>query len=209
MLGTGGAPQTQWKLKGRHAAFLSHFKRECAMEARYFQSNLADLLGCDVFLDSDDLTDLRKLLQHVKESDVLLLFQTKGLFTRPWCLLEVYTAVEAMVPIVTVNVKGFHPYDFEDALRCLTFLDTELEKRNPGASKLLADHGVDVVDCAHKLSSVVPNIISVDFNPSGSRNNIMACLLDVVDSMQRAVPAEVTTTREEFLAKRGSPDDDA
>ena len=33
----------------------------------------------------------------------------------------------------------------------------------------------------------------------------MACLLDVVESMRRAVPLEVGTTREEFLAKRGEP----
>jgi hypothetical protein len=117
------------------------------------------MLRCDVFLDSDDLTDLSKLLQHVKESDVLLLFQTANLFTRPWCLLEVYAAVMHKVPIVTVNVKGFHPYDYGDATHLLTFLDSELDKRNPGASKLLAEHGVDITDCAYVLSKIIPNII--------------------------------------------------
>ena len=36
-----------------------------------------------IFLDSDDLSDLNKLLTHVKQSKVLILFQTDGVLTRP------------------------------------------------------------------------------------------------------------------------------
>ena len=49
----------------------------------------------EIFLDSDDLMDLRDLLEHVKTSDVLLLFQTKSVLQRPWCLLELFAAIEA------------------------------------------------------------------------------------------------------------------
>ena len=64
------------------------------------------MLGTDaVFLDSDDLKDLRELLVAVRESDCLLLFQSSGVLTRPWCLLEIYHAVLAHVPIITINVR--------------------------------------------------------------------------------------------------------
>ena len=41
----------------------------------------------EVFLDSDNLTDLRQLLVHVRESDCLVLMHTQGVLSRPWCLL--------------------------------------------------------------------------------------------------------------------------
>lgn len=42
----------------------------------------------DVFLDSDDLSDLRNLLQHVMQTKVLVLLQTKSVLTRPWVIIE-------------------------------------------------------------------------------------------------------------------------
>ena len=55
------------------AAFLSHYKLECGTEARLVQLQLRPIIGKnpfeasshEVFLDSDDLSDLRNLLQHV------------------------------------------------------------------------------------------------------------------------------------------------
>ena len=77
------------------------------MEARHVQVALEKMLGAPVFLDSDDLSDLRLLLSdHVHNSDVMILFQTKGVLTRPYCLLELYQALQSQVPIVAVNVVG-------------------------------------------------------------------------------------------------------
>ena len=76
------------------------------MEARHCASELEQTLGAPVFLDSDDLTDLRELLEQVRESDVLLFFQSRSVLERPYCLLELHTAVTAGVPIVAVNVRG-------------------------------------------------------------------------------------------------------
>lgn len=52
------------------------------MEARHMKVELERTLGAPLFLDSDDLKDLRLLLESVRESDVLLLLQSKGLLTR-------------------------------------------------------------------------------------------------------------------------------
>ena len=52
------------KPKKAYSAFVSHYKAEAAMEARYLQGELeAALPGRRVFLDSDDLHDLRLLKQ--------------------------------------------------------------------------------------------------------------------------------------------------
>ena len=118
-------------------AFVSHMKAEAAMEARFLQTELESRHEDEVvFLDSDDLKDLRRLGQHVEESDALVLLQSAEVLLRPWCLFELCTAINSGVPIVAVAVasKG---YDFADAGRLMLHLDSLLEGRNPGASKVL------------------------------------------------------------------------
>ena len=74
------------------AAFLSHYKLECGTEARLVQVQLKPILeknpvegsSNEVFLDSDDLSDLCNLLQHVRQSRALVLLQSKGV---PWGVL--------------------------------------------------------------------------------------------------------------------------
>ena len=68
--------------------FLSHFKQETGTEARLVADRLKQLLpDLTTFIDSDDLYDLRSLLEDVKHSGVLVLLQSSGVLTRPWCLL--------------------------------------------------------------------------------------------------------------------------
>ena len=68
----------KWQMRKRNAAFLSHFKHECGTEARLVQRELQHILPKDqnsVFLDSENLSDPRLLLEYVKNSDVLLVVQ--------------------------------------------------------------------------------------------------------------------------------------
>ena len=83
--------------------------------------------------DSDNLFDLRSLLGHVKNSDVLVLFQSKEVLQRPWCLLELYTAITEGVPIVALNCIG-KGYDFAEAAELLMHLETSgVRPRSTGA----------------------------------------------------------------------------
>ena len=116
-----------WELKGEYAAFLSHFKLESAGDARYMKDKLELQLGAPVFLDSDDLLDLRKLCKQVLESDVVILLLTKGVLTRPWCLIELYHAITNGVPIVTVNVADAFPFDFADARTFFADFESQLD----------------------------------------------------------------------------------
>jgi hypothetical protein len=52
---------------------------------------------------------------------VLLLVQSESVLTRPYCLLEMVTAIEARVPIVGVNLAGKpQAYDFANAANYLS-----------------------------------------------------------------------------------------
>lgn len=98
-----------------HHIFLSHCKLDAGTEACLLRSELQEAIALDpemadhgyaepVFLDSEDLQDLRKLGSHVRQSCNLVVLLTTNLLTRPWCLVEIYTAVKAGVTLVPVQV---------------------------------------------------------------------------------------------------------
>ena len=97
---------------------------------------------------------LRTLLGDVADSEVLVLLQSAGVLTRPWCLLEILTAIVNKVPIVCVNVLGPNRYDHSSAFTFMTHLDTELDRVNPGASRLIAEHDMGMRELARRLYSV-------------------------------------------------------
>ena len=185
-----------------YACFLSHHKLACAMEARFLKGELERMLGAEIFLDSDDLKDLRKLGQHVIDSDVLVLLQSSEVLLRPWCIFELHTAIEHGIPIVAVVIES-KAYDFAKAGKLMLHLDTILELENPGASTVLLENGIDLKLAAWKISSTIPNVISVPFNPSGSQNNITGSLLDLVEGIHSAVPVPLEKSYDDWLAARG------
>ena len=46
-----------------------------AMECRFVKTQLEQMLNRPIFLDSDNLKDLRELLNHVRNTECLVLFQ--------------------------------------------------------------------------------------------------------------------------------------
>eukprot|EP01043_Picozoa_sp_COSAG02_P035061 COSAG02_NODE_2488_length_8701_cov_25.089630_3_plen_360_part_00 len=74
-----------WAVTKAYSCFLSHFKLEAAAEARILKGELTRALRVPadkVFLDADNLTDLRELLQCVENSDVFILMWTDGVLSR-------------------------------------------------------------------------------------------------------------------------------
>jgi hypothetical protein len=189
-------------------AFVSHHKRDCATEARFIKDRLEPLLlngqnNGEVFLDSDDLVDLRLLLTNVKNSEVLVVVLSSDVIFRPWCILEIFTAAKARIPIISLCVKG-KGYDYSSTQHQLTFLDRELDRINPGASDILRQHGVEPIDAAYILSSVLPHIISIELNTAASKAVLAASLGDVAEQIKTAEPLTISTTKEEWLASRES-----
>lgn len=127
-------------------------------DARQIKTGLAEQLGVPVFLDSDDLRDLRDLQGQLRRSDVLLFFQTKSVLERPWCLIELYTALSEGIPIVPVQVKGQYPYSFERARRFLDNFEAELGGTWQGEE--LRQQGFDIAKMGRVLRESLPYIIS-------------------------------------------------
>ena len=95
-------PTCAWSLgEGKSfAAFLSHYKVEAGSDARYIADMIRGIAAQPAFLDSENLVDLRTLFEHgVHASDVIVLLATKGVLTRPWCLLELWEAHRMSIPV--------------------------------------------------------------------------------------------------------------
>ena len=86
-------PTFVWHRDTTYACFLSHYKQEAASDCRYLHDILCKMLRSPIYYDSSTLSDLRTLFTDgVHQSDVIVLLATKGVLTRPWCLLEIFEA---------------------------------------------------------------------------------------------------------------------
>jgi hypothetical protein len=101
-----------------HLGFISHFKLEAGTEATLLKDEIESLIKSDrsnkagdfqspIFVDSEDLVDLTKLIDHVRGSRCLILLLTPGVLTRPWCLLEIVAAKRFGRPFVPIQLV--HP----------------------------------------------------------------------------------------------------
>ena len=187
------APVDSCPAKTALADLLVHVFAEAAADARQIKDKLCEKLGAPVFIDSDDLMDLRQLQLQVTQSDVLVLFQTRNLLTRPWCLVEIFTALKNEVPIVAVCVAGAFPYDFADAQKFLDNFEVELEARNPGAGEVVRQCGIELGEMAELLRESVPFIISKRWEPGASQAVLDAQLEDIVQAMESAKQQHPTT----------------
>ena len=130
-------------------AFLSHYKMETAAHARILKDHLEQSFGRGrVFLDSDDLRNLSELLHCVAASDVMVVLLSPGVLTRPWCLMELITAMERGKPIVPISCENLPQgmYDHKEMTSFLSSLEANLNACNPGATDLLRQNGVENMD---------------------------------------------------------------
>ena len=152
-----------WSVTNKFAAFLSHYKHEAAAEARILKLELVRTLRTkqeQVFLDSDNLTDLRDLLECVKSSDAIILLYTRGVLSRPWCLVELDTAAKAEIPVIILRISNAFAGDPTEIPEILSDLSSFLAKENPAAEETLVSLGYSVADIATRLSSTL--VISDD-----------------------------------------------
>jgi len=188
---------------------------EAGAEARYLKDALDKMLGCPAYLDSSTLADLRELFDGgVAVSEVLVLMLSKGLLTRPWCLLEIREAVRLQKPIVLLHLKGpGQSFSFDDAFALLDDLETNLPPLNPWAIGELRPHlGGDSlrqlqVTVRHALevgrAAMVPHL-----NINGTANALESELVDLVERMAattgRTVEWQGGSMLAEALARRSA-----
>ena len=150
------------------------------------------MLRYPVFLDSSNLTDLRQLITNgVADSDVMLMLGTKGLFSRPWCLLEVVHSARLKVPTIIVEIKN-SGFDAEESQRYIDHLEETMGTDDPSSLELLHEHlGQDLTElkaaCTAVLTTSTENDKRLSWNPNASDAELIACLKDITDAMAAAM----------------------
>jgi len=184
---TGSLLVTLGQKKKQYAAFLTHHKRDAAAIVGPFRADLARRVKIDpsyIFLDSEDLQDLRTLKKAVEGTLVLFVILTKDVFTRPWCLVEIYTAIQNNIPILSVAVEGQgNAFDYGQTQAFLQSADfpEKLEAVNPGAVKELEGQGIDVAQLGALIGGYLPYVIAKSYNVAASERIRHAQLEDIVE----------------------------
>lgn len=151
-----------------HLVFLCHYKLEAGTEAALMREGLVQLAGEDkrglatrfdvpFFLDVDDLGNLKELQDHVQKCHNLVILLTKGILTRPWCLVEIVTAVREGLAMLPVQIsKELHEFDFPDDAWYRRFINGEILA--PSDAEVLHDCGIALCDVEHALREVFKTI---------------------------------------------------
>ena len=116
-----------------------------------------------------------------------VLLQSKEALSDPRCLLELYTAATAGIPIVLLACSSQNQdrYDAAVAEEHLLHLSSSL---SPADAMVLEYHNVPVQHAAHVLAASIPNCTSVPFNSVGSESATRAAVTALAGAMQRAQP---------------------
>ncbi|KAL1499616.1 hypothetical protein AB1Y20_011815 [Prymnesium parvum] len=187
-------PRMKWKSKQIYACFLSHYKMEAASDARYIHDMLRKMLESPVFLDSSALSDLRNLItEGVHKSDTLVLLATKGVLSRPWCLLELLEASRMSIPIVIVQMVN-SGFSFDAARAFVENLEEEMEKVNPmGLDFLQKRLGHDLTELKDVLLSTLDEneAAPLTFLSHAGDSVMVAMMKDLVERMAAATDRQV------------------
>ena len=91
----------------------------------------------------------------VHKSDVLVILATKGVLTRPWCLLEMWEAAVNEIPIVLFPVVG-GDWTPDDARTLLSDLMEQMQSRNPTCmAEVMAHVGTQGVTDVREVEDVL------------------------------------------------------
>jgi len=114
--GAGSRARARLQHRPKFLAFLSHHKEDGGDAARIFvdtarrvvgdggaDAGLAELSEDLIFLDSSNLSDLRKLLGHVEEAANYILLLTRCVLERPWVLAELVRAYKIGKHMIVIN----------------------------------------------------------------------------------------------------------
>eukprot|EP00448_Togula_jolla_P022753 CAMPEP_0170578070 /NCGR_PEP_ID=MMETSP0224-20130122/5264_1 /TAXON_ID=285029 /ORGANISM="Togula jolla, Strain CCCM 725" /LENGTH=834 /DNA_ID=CAMNT_0010901023 /DNA_START=11 /DNA_END=2515 /DNA_ORIENTATION=+ len=173
-----------------HYIFISHFKKEAGTEATLLQEGLSAIIRDDpahpggefpspVFLDSENLNDLRQLKDHVALSDNLLLLLTPEILSRPWCLVEIAVAVSTNANVVPVVVErpGIH-FEYPDE-EYFQRLRSGLTLK-PDDLLLLSREGILLRDLERSVRHVFLQV-ALPFSPHKNTNIRQAELINIMN----------------------------
>jgi hypothetical protein len=184
-------------------AFISYHQAGVGGWGVLFHDKICETLDLDsslVFLDTNCLSNLSELLQHVRKTGVLISLLTKDTLTRPFVLAELNEAILNCIPIVPVVLTGYG-YDFDEASEFLGSNDFRnvLESKNPGAAKALEAQGMDVAKVGETLTKKFVPLIARKFDQTINEHGRVAFFHDLTRQIVDCVVTPQAISRAENI----------
>jgi len=173
-----------------HLVFLSHYKAEAGTEATLVKEHMERILAdgnessdssanvsCPVFLDSENLTDLGDLRRQVINTKNLLLLLTPAVLSRPWCLVELVTAIRHGIQIVPVEIQ--RPGMTFEYPKSDDFYHEQLRRLRIADVEKIREEGIEPREILEAMRHVFTQI-AVPFSPHKSHGIREAELGDIL-----------------------------
>ncbi len=145
------------------------------------------------------MMSLNTLVEKVKRSNVMLVLQTKDVLKRPWCVLEVYTAIKHQIPIVTVQIEG-RGYDYEKTEHYLNNLDSLID--DGSRAVLVRNQCSDIIDVAYWLSSVIPHSLSRKYDPAATEDLFEGAIKSIAKAVRLVEFVSPTQSKDQWMRSR-------
>lgn len=168
----------------QYLAFISHCKTDTGLAAVFIKQSLSlvaqrKIPGCSYrfFLDSDELHDLERLLDAVKNSNSFVVLLSENYLSRPWCLIELWKAVSERKILVPVQLKqsgkeelGSFAFDFNRAQAYANGLGCALPIQDAeNVLHVLESQGA-TVDAVQSAVRRLLNVIACPFDAAAPEN---------------------------------------
>lgn len=155
----------------RRDFFLSHYQLNGGPQMAQLRAELALHHGKRAWFDKSETPNVEGMLRGVANSDVFLLFLTRDVLTRPFCLLEIREALRLRKPFILLQETEPRLTYMQDGVARQTAASVEeLKAQAPEDLLPLFDHLVIVSHrqkeyervamrgklCAHATAAVVP-----------------------------------------------------
>ncbi len=145
--------------QGKIIGFISHMSGETGKDAqllkregeRYLKLIISPLKGLKMYYEENDLRTTKELMDDVMKMKVVIILLSKSYLKRPWCLVELYTAIKHDIPLILINVaeRGFNLEAERSYFETVTpekLLNSNDEMRN-----VLIDANIDVVKLIERI----------------------------------------------------------
>ena len=125
--------------------FLSHYQLNGGPQMAQLRAELALHHGKRAWFDKSETPSVKEMLRGVANSDVFLLFLTRDVLTRPYCLMEIREALRLRKPIILLReTEPRLTYVQDGVARPTTASVEELKAQAPEDLLPLFDHLVIV-----------------------------------------------------------------
>lgn len=145
--------------------FLSHFQRNGGPQMAQLRAEML-LVGRRAWFDKNENPTEEGMMHGVANSEVFLLFLTRDVFTRTYCLREIRKALELGKPFILLREAAETPVyrADDDTMKRSSASIEELKAEAPGDLKRLFEHllAIEHRQEAHEREAMIKKICSAD-----------------------------------------------